>query len=149
MAIKRHKTKLNGGTYGSITISTHVYDGEPYSSMLAAGYAFQYIHTGEFVEYTRKAEYSGVNAISNVKVVKCPHARINEDGHCAYCNADGFAALVTAAADRTTTVYTELAAALAAVKPVQESRAQVHNIAHKNLRGTKPRVALSSQSPLR
>ena len=116
MAIKRHKTKLNGGTYGSITISTHVYDGEPYSSMLAAGYAFQYIHTGEFVEYTRKAEYSGVNAISNVKVVKCPHARINEDGHCAYCNADGFAALVTAAADRTTTVYTELAAALAAVQ---------------------------------
>ena len=84
--------------------------------MLAAGYAFQYIHTGEFVEYTRKAEYSGVNAISNVKVVKCPHARINEDGHCAYCNADGFAALVTAAADRTTTVYTELAAALAAVQ---------------------------------
>ena len=33
-------------------------------------------------------------SISNVKVVKCPHDKINEDGRCAYCNKTGIKATV-------------------------------------------------------
>ena len=89
------KTKLTGGTYGSITITTHVNDGEPYSSMLAPGYAFQYVGTNEFVEYTKKAEYTGVNTINNVTVVKCTHGGTNgfdnNSTTCPYCNAPAVA----------------------------------------------------------
>ena len=56
--------------------------------MLAEGYAFQYVGTENFVEYN-KAATNQVNTISHVRVVKCPHAKVNEDGHCAYCNAAG------------------------------------------------------------
>ncbi len=89
------KTKLTGGTYGSITITTHVNDGEPYSSMLAPGYAFQYVGTNEFVEYTKKAEYTGVNTINNVTVVKCTHGGTNgfdiNSMFCPYCGAPAVA----------------------------------------------------------
>ena len=71
--------------------------------MLAEGYAFQYVGTENFVEYN-KAATNQVNTISHVRVVKCPHAKVNEDGHCAYCNAAGLAALITTA-DGTQTAY--------------------------------------------
>ncbi len=90
------KTKLTGGTYGEIKITPNFNGGEPFSSMLAKGYAFQYTageHNGKFVEYKEKAEYTGVQTIENVKVVKCPHSGMEpgEDGTatCAYCNATG------------------------------------------------------------
>ena len=88
------KTKLTGGTYGSITITTHVNDGEPYSSMLAPGYAFQYVGTGDYVNYVETATNQG-NTIKNVKVVKCTHGGTNgfDFGatNCPYCNAPAVA----------------------------------------------------------
>mgnify|MGYP004469947629 FL=1 len=82
------KSKLKGGTYGSVVITTNYSEGEPFSSMLETGYAFQYIDTGEFVEYTKKSDDM---AIYNVKVVKCPHGGTATDmdgGYkCAYCNS--------------------------------------------------------------
>ena len=88
------KTKLTGGTYGSITITTHVNDGEPYSSMLAPGYAFQYVGTGDYVNYAETATNQG-NTIKNVKVVKCTHGGTNgfDFGatNCPYCNAPAVA----------------------------------------------------------
>ena len=77
----------------------------PFGSMLAEGYAFQYSATGEFVEYTKAAQYSGDNAIYNVKVVKCPHKKI-ENGTCAYCGKTGIVATIGS------TVYTDIAAAV-------------------------------------
>ena len=112
------KTKLRGGSYNKILITMKSGTGAdktiPYSSMLAEGYAFQYVDSKEFVDYAAAAQYSnGDGSISDVKVVKCPHAKINEDGHCAYCNATGFVAQVTAA-DGSSSAYTDIAAAIAA-----------------------------------
>ena len=86
------KTKLTGGTYGSISIVVQ-YNSEPYSSLLAEGYAFQYVDSGEYVEYTKTATNQG-NTIYNVKVVKCEHASVT-NGTCDYCNTTGIAALVS------------------------------------------------------
>ena len=112
------KTKLRGGSYNKILITMKSGTGAdktiPYSSMLAEGYAFQYVDSKEFVDYAAAAQYSnGDGSISDVKVVKCLHAKINEDGHCAYCNATGFVAQVTAA-DGSSSAYTDIAAAIAA-----------------------------------
>ena len=108
------KSKLNGGTYGAITIATDVNAGEPYSSMLAEGYAFQYTDSGAFVDYAAKAEYSG-GSLSNVKVVRCTsHVDENSDNHCDYCNAalDDMAASVTpAGTDAKTYYFSDLTAA--------------------------------------
>ena len=83
------KTKLNGGSYGEVSIVVQ-YNSEPFGSLLAPGYAFQYVDSGKFVEYTKTATNRG-NTISNVKVVKCPHEKI-ENGTCAYCGKTGIAA---------------------------------------------------------
>ena len=107
------KTKLKGGRYGSITLTMTYRDGEPYSSMLEKGYAFQYIGTEKFVEYTKRSNYSGINTIENVKVVKCPHggdATETEGSYkCAYCDT-----AVTAKVSRggTDAYYATLADAL-------------------------------------
>lgn len=112
------KSKLNGGTYGAITIATDVNAGEPYSSMLAEGYAFQYTDSGAFVDYAAKAEYSG-GSLSNIKVVRCTsHVDENNDNLCDYCNAalDGMAASVTTVgADAKTYYFSDLTAAFDAV----------------------------------
>ena len=103
------KTKLSGGSFHEIWAANHqpVKLGE----LLAEGYAYQYTDGGDrFVEYTKTLQGA---SIYNVKVVKCPHAKINEDGHCAYCNATGFVAQVTAA-DGSSSAYTDIAAAIAA-----------------------------------
>ena len=112
------KTKLRGGSYNKILITMKSGTGAdktiPYSSMLAEGYAFQYADSKEFVDYAAAAQYSnGDGSISNVKVVKCPHDKINENGHCAYCNATGFVAQVTAV-NGSSSAYTNIAAAIAA-----------------------------------
>ena len=85
------KTKLNGGSYGKISIVVQ-YNSEPYGSLLAPGYAFQYIGTDNFVEYTKTATNQG-NTIYNVKVVKCPHTSVT-NGTCDYCGKTGIVALV-------------------------------------------------------
>ena len=82
------KTKLNGGSYGSVSLSGV---DEQYGSLLAKGYAFQYMDSGEYVEYTAPTKW---NPISNVKVVKCPHNGLTVDqetheGTCAYCGTSG------------------------------------------------------------
>ena len=109
------KSKLNGGTYGAITIATDVNAGEPYSSMLAEGYAFQSTDSGEFLDYGRRVAYAGVNTINNVKIVKCTaHVDADNDNHCDYCNAalDGMAASVTpAGTDAKTYYFSDLTAA--------------------------------------
>lgn len=113
------KSKLNGGTYGAITIATDVNAGEPYSSMLAEGYAFQSTASGEFLDYGRRVAYAGVNTINNVKIVKCTaHVDADSDSHCDYCNTalDGMAASVTTAGtDAKTYYFSDLAAAFDAV----------------------------------
>ena len=113
------KSKLNGGTYGAITIATDVNAGEPYSSMLAEGYAFQSTASGEFLDYGRRVAYAGVNTINNVKIVKCTsHEDADSDSHCDYCNTalDGMAASVTTDGTGAKTYYfSDLAAAFAAV----------------------------------
>ena len=101
-------SKLNGGTYGQILIDVQ-YDSEPFSSLLAPGYAFQYTdeaHKGEFVEYTKTAT-KGDNTIHNVKVVKCPHAKV-ENNTCAYCGTAGIVATIDS------TAYTKIDDAVAA-----------------------------------
>ena len=102
------KSKLYGGTYGQILIDVQ-YDSEPFSSLLAPGYAFQYTdeaHKGEFVEYTKTAT-KGDNTIHNVKVVKCPHAKV-ENNTCAYCGVTGIVATIG------DTAYTDIDEAVAA-----------------------------------
>ena len=104
------KTKLSGGSFNEIWVAGF---GQPVKlgELLAEGYAYQYTDGGDrFVEYTKTLQGA---SIYNVKVVKCPHAKINEDGHCAYCNATGFVAQVTAA-DGSSSAYTDIAAAIAA-----------------------------------
>ena len=101
------KTKLSGGSFNEIWAANH----QPVklSDLLASGYALQH-EDGSYVEYGTTLQGA---SIYNVKVVMCPHAKINEDGHCAYCNATGFVAQVTAA-DGSSSAYTNIAAALAA-----------------------------------
>ena len=103
------KTKLSGGSFNEIWAANN----QPVklSDLLADGYAYQYTDgVDRFVEYTKTLQNE---SIYNVKVVKCPHAKINEDGHCAYCNATDFVAQVTAA-DGSSSAYTDIAAAIAA-----------------------------------
>ncbi len=88
------KTKLTGGSYGEISIVVQ-YDSEPYSSMLAPGYAFQYIDTGDYVNCAETATNKG-NTIYNVKVVKCTHGgtngfEINSTNTCPYCGTPAVA----------------------------------------------------------
>lgn len=85
------KTKLNGGRYGTITLTMSIrMPDEPYHSMLAEGYVFQHIDTGEIEEYTSGFPYSPPTAIYNVEVIKCPHggdATGTDDNYkCIYCN---------------------------------------------------------------
>ncbi len=101
-------SKLNGGTYGQISID--VQEGsEPFSSLLAPNYAFQYTdeaHKGKFVEYTKNATKDD-NTIYNVKVVKCSHAKI-ESGTCTDCGMTGIVATIDS------TAYTEISVAVTA-----------------------------------
>ena len=101
------KTKLSGGSFNEIWAANH----QPVKlgDLLVSGYALQY-EDGSYEQYTKTLQNE---SIYNVKVVKCPHAKINEDGHCAYCNATGFVAQVTAA-DGSSSAYTDIAAAIAA-----------------------------------
>ena len=101
------KTKLSGGSFNEIWAANH----QPVKlgDLLADGYAFQN-GDGAYVKYETTLQGA---SIYNVKVVKCPHAKINEDGHCAYCNATDFVAQVTAA-DGSSSAYTDIAAAIAA-----------------------------------
>lgn len=93
-----NNTELRGGSYNQILITIKSGTGAdktiPYSNMLAEDYAFQYVDSKEFVDYAAAAQYSNGGSISNVKVVKCPHDKINEDGRCAYCNKTGIKATV-------------------------------------------------------
>lgn len=93
-----NNTELRGGSYNQILITIKSGTGAdktiPYSNMLAEDYAFQYVDSKEFVDYAAAAQYSNGGSISNVKVVKCPHDKINEDSRCAYCNKTGIKATV-------------------------------------------------------
>lgn len=121
---KNAKAELDGGAFNSIEASlTNFTDGSTdkadftMGSLLKAGYAFQYTSdsedAGEYVAYAKRLAY-GVNdvdaTISNVQVVKCPHTKIGDDGHCAYCDATGFKATVTK--NGVTNVYTDLSTAV-------------------------------------
>ena len=102
------RSKLNGGTYGQISIEVQN-DSEPFSSLLAPNYAFQYNegeHKGKFVEYTKTATKDD-NTIHNVKVVKCSHAKI-ESGTCTDCGMTGIVATIDS------TAYTDIDEAVAA-----------------------------------
>ena len=103
------KTKLSGGSFNEIWAAA--FGPVKLGELLAEGYAYQYTDgVDRFVEYTKTLQGA---SIYNVKVVNCPHAKINEDGHCAYCNATDFVAQVTAA-DGSSSAYTDIAAAIAA-----------------------------------
>ena len=98
--------KLKGGTYAQIIFPVQN-DSKSFGSLLAPGYAFRYTegaHKGEFVEYT---ETNSNNTIFNVKVVKCPHAKI-ENSTCAYCGTAGIVATIG------DTAYTEIDKAVTA-----------------------------------
>ena len=101
------KTKLSGGSFNEIWVAD--FGPVKLGELLAEGYAYQKAD-GSYVEYGTKLQGA---SIFNVKVVNCPHAKINEDDHCAYCNATGFVAQVTAA-DGSSSAYTDIAAAIAA-----------------------------------
>ena len=102
------KTKLSGGSFNEIWAAD--FGPVKLGELLAEGYAYQYTDgVDRFVEYTKTLQGE---SIYNVKVVKCPHKEVNE-GTCAYCNATGFAAQVTAA-DGSSSAYTDIAAAIAA-----------------------------------
>ena len=101
------KTKLSGGSFNEIWAAD--FGPVKLGELLADGYAYQNAD-GSYVKYETTLQGA---SIYNVKVVKCPHAKINEDGHCAYCNATGFVAQVTAA-DGSSSAYTDIAAAIAA-----------------------------------
>ena len=126
---KISKTKLTGGTYGSIPISMNSgVTSISFSDLLAPGYAFQYADgSGSFVNYATKATYDAGGVIYNVKVVKCTtHVdakRVDADGNitdgadnlCDYCNTDLEAdAVATLTVDGSTYFYTDLPSALKA-----------------------------------
>lgn len=106
------KTKLNGGRYDQVSLTGGV--SEQFGSLLAEGYAFRYMDTGNFIEYAKPIN-NKCNTISNVKVVKCPHSgdATETDGsyRCVYCNT-----AVTAKVSRGDSIacYATLADALAA-----------------------------------
>ena len=104
---KLKKAKLSGGSFNEIWVAD--FGPVKLGELLADGYAYQNAD-GSYVEYGTKLQGA---SIYNVKVVKCPHAKINEDGHCAYCNATNFVAQVTAA-DGSSSAYTDIAAAIVA-----------------------------------
>ncbi len=114
---KISKTKLTGGTYGSIPISMNSgVTSISFSDLLAPGYAFQYADgSGSFVNYATKATYDAGGVIYNVKVVKCTtHVDADNDKLCDYCNTalDGMAASVTTVgADAKTYYFSDLTAA--------------------------------------
>ena len=126
---KISKTKLTGGTYGSIPISMNSgVTSISFSDLLAPGYAFQYADgSGSFVNYATKATYDAGGVIYNVKVVKCTtHVDakcVDADGNitdgadnlCDYCNAELTAATVaTLTVGGATYYYTDLPSALKA-----------------------------------
>lgn len=114
---KISKTKLTGGTYGSIPISMNSgVTSISFSDLLAPGYAFQYADgSGSFVNYATKATYDAGGVIYNVKVVKCTtHVDADNDNHCDYCNAaldDMAASVTTAGTDAKTYYFSDLTAA--------------------------------------
>ena len=78
---------LNGGTFETLTVR-----GAAAGSLLASGYAFQYVDSGAYVEY------SSTDNMKNVKVVKCPHSGATPKGDltgaaCKYCGASFAATL--------------------------------------------------------
>ena len=79
------KTKLSGGSYGRIDTSKNL--AISLGSMLADGYAFQK-EDGTYVEYTKTLQ---VGYINNLKVVRCPHEKV-ENSTCVYCGKTGIAA---------------------------------------------------------
>ena len=111
-------SELSGGTYGIISIVVN----DPnlsvaYSDMLAPGYAFQYVDSGEYVAYGKKSSYSDHDSknIYNVKVVECPHTPetvTGTDGKCA-CGQVQYEAQITR--DGVTTLYKTLTEAVAAL----------------------------------
>ena len=115
-----NNTKLTGGTYGYIPITmNYPVNSIAFSDLLADGYAFQYVDSGEFVDYAAKAEYeNGGGSISNVKVVKCTaHVNNNNDNLCDYCNTDlSSAAAASVLTGGKTCYYTTLADAVAEAK---------------------------------
>ena len=115
-----NNTKLTGGTYGYIPITmNYPVNSIAFSDLLADGYAFQYVDSGEFVDYAEKAEYeNGGGSISNVKVVKCTaHVNNNNDNLCDYCNTDlRSAAVASVLTGGKTCYYTTLADAVAEAK---------------------------------
>ena len=114
---KISKTKLTGGTYGSIPISmNNGVTSISFSDLLAPGYAFQYTDGSGFLPYDTKALYeNSTTTISNVKVVRCTsHVDANSDNHCDYCNTDLTANTVaTLMVDGATYYYTDLPSAVA------------------------------------
>ena len=78
---------LNGGTFEKLTVR-----GAAAGSLLASGYAFQYVDSGAYVEC------STTDTIENVKVVKCPHSDVTPKADltgvkCKYCGASFAATL--------------------------------------------------------
>jgi len=78
---------LNGGTFAKLNVN-----GAEAGSLLASGYAFQYVDSGAYVEYSSTAD------MENVKVVKCPHSGVTpKENHtgveCKYCGANFAATL--------------------------------------------------------
>ena len=78
---------LNGGTFENLTVR-----GAAAGSLLASGYALQYVETGAYVEC------STTDTMENVKVVKCPHSGVTlKEDHtgvkCKYCGANFAATL--------------------------------------------------------
>ena len=114
---KISKTKLTGGTYGSIPISMNSgVTSISFSDLLAPGYAFQYADgSGSFVNYATKATYDAGGVIYNIKVVKCTtHVDADNDKLCDYCNAaldDMAASVTTVGADAKTYYFSDLTAA--------------------------------------
>ena len=141
-------TELRGGTYNRNSITMNSPTGAdksiPYSSMLAEGYAFQYVESGEFVDYAAKADYgSGGGNLKNVKVVKCT-AHVDKtgavdsegtavgDGKCDYCNtnvADAQAKVVTADNE---TFYCDLVDAIAKVNAAGGTITMQNNVENVN-----------------
>ena len=129
---KINKTKLTGGTYGSIPISMNSgVTSISFSDLLDPGYAFQYTDGSGFLPYDTKALYeNSTTTICNIKVVECTtHVDLTGatdpdtgaakgDNLCDYCNTaldDMAASVTTVGADAKTYYFSDLAAAFDAV----------------------------------
>ena|GEM_PF-6535776 len=81
---------MSGGSYDEIWVADNIQ--LPLGKLLEEGYAFQYIDDKSdvktYVEYTKTLKKESVY---NVKVVKCPHEKV-ENGTCAYCGMQGIKA---------------------------------------------------------